>query len=169
MGRRGWIYLRVDRHRGYCFGKTEDPNRRDNEYRKENPFLDKVFDFEVRDMDAVEKEIIFLTAHLRLLSNSKEWLKLSDEVVDIVCTVRRKHAIMTEEEWRRQENEKRRVEKERIENLARIEQQQQRNAAKSSHIGKAKPCPGCRRSIRPHPGAIYRNVYVCRHCQIRFH
>jgi len=169
MGRRGWIYLRVDRHRGYCFGKTEDPNRRDNEYRKENPFLDKVFDFEVRDMDAVEQEIISLTAHLRLLSNSKEWLKLSDEVVVIVSSVRRKHAIMTEEEWRRQQEEKWRVENERLENLVKIEQQRRREAAKVVPVGAKKRCPRCGRSAGLHQGAVYRNVYECRHCRIHFH
>lgn len=109
MERRGWIYLRVVESKGYCIGKTADITRRDAEYSKENPFLETVCVFEVYDMHKVERILINRTAHLRLRSNSKEWLQHSGEVVAIVEKVRRKYALMTYAEWkeiarRRKEN-----------------------------------------------------------------
>jgi hypothetical protein len=99
MARRGWIYLREDSGRGYCFGKTEDPNRRDAEYSKENPFIKRLDAFEADDMDAAEQAIIELTSHLRLLENSKEWLRCEQEVLAIFDRVRKTYALMTYEQW----------------------------------------------------------------------
>jgi len=99
MARRGWIYFREDAGRGYCFGKTENPTRRDAEYSKENPFIKKLGAFEVGDIDAVERELIQLTAHLRLFTNSKEWLRLSTEVIDIFTAIRNRYALLTHEDW----------------------------------------------------------------------
>lgn len=99
MENSGWIYLRVDGERGYCFGKTDSPDRRDSEYRKENPFIKKIYDFFVADMIAVESELIKRTAHLRLFSNSKEWIHFCDEARQIVDEVRKQHALMTHGEW----------------------------------------------------------------------
>jgi hypothetical protein len=95
----GWIYFRVDDGRGYCFGKTDDPSRRDAEYRKENPWIKKVYDFYVANMDAVERELIALTAEVRLLDNSKEWITHCEESRRIVDRVRRKYALLTFEQW----------------------------------------------------------------------
>ena len=99
MTRRGWIYFREDAGRGYCFGKTANPARRDAEYSKENPFIKKLGAFEVGDIDAVEQELILLTAHLRLLPNSKEWLHFSTEVLDIFAAIRERYALLTHAEW----------------------------------------------------------------------
>jgi hypothetical protein len=99
MARRGWIYLREDNGRGYCFGKTEDPTRRDAEYSKENPFIKRLDAFEANDMDAAEQLLIELTSHLRLLENSKEWVRYVPEVLEIFEGVRRSHALMTYEQW----------------------------------------------------------------------
>lgn len=101
----GWIYFRVDEGRGFCFGKTDDPTRRDAEYRKENPWIRKVYDFYVADMHAVEQELITLTAGVRLLANSKEWIRLCEESRRIVDEVRKKHALMTHEQWQQTAND----------------------------------------------------------------
>jgi hypothetical protein len=98
MNRRGWIYFREDAGRGYCFGKTANPARRDAEYSKENPFIKKLGAFEVGDIDAVEQELILLTAHLRLRSNSKEWLRYSKEVLEIFTAIRERYALLTHAE-----------------------------------------------------------------------
>ncbi len=113
----GWIYFRVDEGRGYCFGKTDSPSRRDSEYRKENPWVKKLYDFFVEDMHAVEAELVERTKALRLLENSKEWLRLSDEVREIVDSVRKQYALMTHAEWDRIRTEKEResAAKERVE------------------------------------------------------
>lgn len=60
MSERGWIYLRVDKDRGYCIGQTNSLKRRDKEYRKENPWIKKVDAYEVEDTDQVEATLIQL-------------------------------------------------------------------------------------------------------------
>jgi hypothetical protein len=101
MENSGWIYLRVHKDEAYCFGKTDNPDRRDSEYRKENPFIKKVYDFFVADMVAVESELIQRTASLRLFPNSKEWIRFCDEARQIVDEVRKQYALMTHDQWQR--------------------------------------------------------------------
>lgn len=116
MENSGWIYLRVDEGRGFCFGKTDNPSRRDKEYRKENPFIKKVYEFFVADMVEVELELIKRTAKVRLFKNSKEWIRLCEESLKIVDDVRKQYAWMTLEQWQRvfAEEEARRKEEDRL-------------------------------------------------------
>ena len=149
MARHGWIYLRVVDGRGYCIGKTEDIGRRDAEYTKENPFVETVCTFEVKDIDKVERVLINRTAHLRLLPNSKEWLHHSEEVVAVVELVRKRLALMTYAEWRsivRERREKRlereRLERERLEREA-AQKNQQAQPPGWPPAPPVKPCPRC--------------------------
>ena len=106
MENSGWIYLRVDDGRAYCFGKTDSPSRRDSEYRKENPWIKKVYDFFVEDMHAVEAELAERTKSHRVLENSKEWIRLCEEAREIVDEVREQYGLMTYAEWERLKTEK---------------------------------------------------------------
>lgn len=85
----GYIYLRRQTGHGYCFGKTNDIARRDREYRKENPWIKNVSHFFTHDMTAAENWIANASAHLRLFSNSREWLCESDEVLQLFLVARR--------------------------------------------------------------------------------
>jgi tRNA(Ile2) C34 agmatinyltransferase TiaS len=108
MENSGWIYFRIVPGQGYCFGKTDNPTRRDSEYRKENPWVEKIYDFFVEDMHAVEAELVERTKEFRLLENSKEWIRLCDEAREIVDGVREQYALMTYAEWDRIRAEKQR-------------------------------------------------------------
>jgi hypothetical protein len=145
MGNGGWIYFRVVEGRGYCFGKTDSPSRRDSEYRKENPWIEKIYDFFVEDMHAVEEELIERTKDLRLLENSREWLRLCDEAKEIMDGIRKKYALMTHSEWERIQSEK------------------QEPIQSKKHIDTPKGvCPGCRRPMS-YEGPGYR----CHKCGIQ--
>lgn len=137
MENSGWIYFRVVEGRGYCFGKTDNRSRRDSEYRKENPWVEKVYDFFVADMHAVEAEIIRRTRHLRLLENSKEWIQLCDEAREIMNGVREQYALMSYAEW------------------------DQIRSAKKPAVPQRR-CPGCT-ALMSYDGPGYR----CRQCGIQ--
>ena len=130
MSNQGWIYFRKDPGRAYCFGKTTDIKRRDQEYSKENPAIEKVYHFKVQDMDTVEQHIINRTEHLRAYPQSKEWIKLCDESRAIVDEVRRVYGITTGAEWdnfqakkKQEEDRKRREEEERLTNERQAEKE----------------------------------------------
>jgi hypothetical protein len=91
MGK-GWIYLRHDPGRAYCFGKTNSIKRRDKEYRKENPFVVKIDAFFTSNMSAAEDALILLTSHIRLRGNSREWIKHTNEMLTIWRKVKARHA-----------------------------------------------------------------------------
>jgi hypothetical protein len=135
MNNQGWIYFRKDPGRAYCFGKTTDIKRRDQEYSKENPAIEKVYHFKVQDMDTVEQHIIKETEHLRAYPQSKEWIKLCDESRVIVDEVRRVYGITTGAEWdnfqdkkKQEEDQKQREEEERIRNDQEVEKEELRKA-----------------------------------------
>ena len=78
----GWIYLKkMTDHNGnataYCFGKTSNFKRRDKEYRKENPFIVHLEDFETKYMRAAEGALISASRRQQWLlrGNSDEWIK----------------------------------------------------------------------------------------------
>ena len=162
MARHGWIYLRVVDGRGYCIGKTEDIGRRDAEYTKENPFVETVCTFEVKDIDKVERVLINRTAHLRLLPNSKEWLHHSEEVVAVVELVRKRFALMTYAEWRSivRERREKRLERERLEHVAAQKNQQ----AQPLGWPPVKPCPRC--GTNSSWKSLYG--YICTKCDHRY-
>lgn len=126
MENSGWIYLRVHKDEGYCFGKTDNPDRRDSEYRKENPFIRKVYDFFVTDMIVVESELINRTKSLRLFPNSKEWIRFCDEAKEIVDEIRKEYALMTYQEWQQLSNEQSDIERLEAERLRYLQQEREK-------------------------------------------
>ncbi len=165
MARRGWIYLRVVDGKGYCIGKTEDIARRDAEYTKENPFVQTVCTFEVTDIDKVERILISRTSHLRLLSNSREWLHHTDEVVAIVAQVRKRFALMTYAEWRElvRQRKERRLQQQGVEQVN-TEQKTSTEQQPMPVATTLNQCPHCVTSgVSP-----YLDGYICRKCAFRW-
>jgi hypothetical protein len=154
MENSGWIYFRVDEGRGYCFGKTDSPSRRDSEYRKENPWIEKIYDFFVEDMHAVEAELVERTKEIRLLENSKEWIRLCDEAREILDAVRKQYALMTHAEWDRVRTEKENAAKEKVK-----QQEAQIRAKAAQPPGQ---CPGCGRRM-----SYDKPAYRCHDCGIQ--
>lgn len=86
MSDKGWVYLRCVEGQGYCIGKTNNIKRRDQEYRKENPWIKNVDAYEVEDMSAVETELIREIKRRRLSLYPRnrlrnEWMKYKPERV----------------------------------------------------------------------------------------
>lgn len=154
MENSGWIYFRVVEGRGYCFGKTDSPSRRDSEYRKENPWVEKIYDFFVEDMHAVEAELVDRTKELRLLENSREWIRLCDEAREIVDAVREKYALMTHAEWDRIRTEKETALKEKA------KQKEAETRAKATLL--PRPCPSCGK-----PMSYNAPAHRCHNCGIQ--
>ncbi len=99
---KGWIYLKkMTDHNGYptayCFGLTSRPEKRKRAYRKENPFIVHLEDFQTPDMKAAEDELIAEVKRRRWLlrDNSDEWIKAScfDDFKTIWNRVKDKHSI----------------------------------------------------------------------------
>jgi hypothetical protein len=169
MARHGWIYLRIVDGKGYCIGKTEDIARRDAEYTKENPFIETVCTFAVNDVDRVERILISLTAHLRLLPNSREWLHQREEVVRIVEVVKKRFALMTYSEWRKlvRQRKERRLQQQIVDH----DQIEQEAGPRSQELSQPKPsappirpCPRCRTLT----SWMHAVGYICRNCNHRF-
>jgi phage/plasmid-associated DNA primase len=156
MENSGWIYFRVVEGRGYCFGKTDSPSRRDSEYRKENPWVEKIYDFFVENMHAVEAELVERTKELRLLENSKEWIRLCDEAREIVDSVREQYALMTYAEWDRMRTEKETAAKERA------EQEKAEMRARAALL--SRHCPGCDEPMSRNAASA---GYKCHRCGIQ--
>jgi hypothetical protein len=180
MENSGWIYFRVVEGRGYCFGKTDNPSRRDSEYRKENPWVEKIYDFFVEDMHAVEAELVERTKGVRLLENSKEWIRLCDEAREIVDSVREQYALMTHAEWDRIRTEKKAAQENSEREQAEQWQRQQEAAAERQRAEVhrlrqeaemrarvallTKPCPSC---AKPMSYDAATTGYRCRRCGIQ--
>ena len=78
----GYIYIKKDVNpdgsvRAYCFGKTTCTQRRDQEYRKENPFIQNVASYPARDMNRAEEELIAAVkvAGILLRPDRFEWIR----------------------------------------------------------------------------------------------
>ena len=93
MAQEGWIYLKLQPQFGYCFGKTGNKTQRDRAYSKENPSIVSVDSFACRDIDAAEQWLIRMTAGIRLLSNSKEWVHLDPSMLTIFATCKATMAV----------------------------------------------------------------------------
>jgi hypothetical protein len=176
MASPGWIYLRIMPQHGYCFGKTNNPKRRDSEYRKENPTIKTVYNFLVHDMDEVEQELMRLTKHLRVQTNSKEWIRLGEESKAIVDGVRKRHECMTRNEWIAQAQQEEKAKKQELERRReqerRREEEQRRISATTGQSPPVqpvrpppKPCPYCRFSAKWVP----MRGYHCARCHSTFH
>ncbi len=78
----GYIYLKKDLNadgsvRAYCFGKTSRTQKRDQAYRKENPFIKNMESYSASDMHAAEAELIAAvrSGGMALVDNSDEWIR----------------------------------------------------------------------------------------------
>lgn len=176
MASPGWIYLRIMPQHGYCFGKTNNPKRRDSEYRKENPTIKTVYTFLVHDMDEVEQELMRLTTHLRVQTNSKEWIRLGEESKAIVDGVRKRHECMPHNEWiartQQEEAAKKQDAERRLEQERRRQEEQRRVSATTGQSPPIRPagprpkrCPYCRLPTNWVPTF----GYYCQRCARLFH
>jgi hypothetical protein len=78
----GYIYLKKDLNadgsvRAYCFGKTSRTQKRDQAYRKENPFIKHMASYSASDMHAAEEELkaVVRSEGMALVDNSDEWIR----------------------------------------------------------------------------------------------